>query len=111
MTPAQRAAAMSLLSVTLSKRGYEKVLQIMEGDEVNKLEEAKNCNRGPAGGGGKSPLNESSHVSQASASAEALARTHPKGHKQTNLDFRVCGPAEKRVNLFEERSKELKAPI
>ncbi|WP_263383542.1 DUF3500 domain-containing protein [Granulicella arctica] len=51
MTPAQRAAAMSLLSVTLSKRGYEKVQEIMEGDEVNKLEEAKNGNRGPGGGG------------------------------------------------------------
>lgn len=47
---------MNLLTVTLSARGYEKVQQIMEGDEVNKLEEAKNGNRGPGGhGGGGSP--------------------------------------------------------
>ena len=36
MTPAQRSAAMNLLAVALSKRGYEKVQQIMEGDEVNR---------------------------------------------------------------------------
>lgn len=50
MSPAQRVAAMSLISTALSKRGYEKVEQIMEGDEVTKLEEAKNGNRGPGGG-------------------------------------------------------------
>jgi hypothetical protein len=59
MTPTQRTAAMNLLAITLSKRGYEKVQQIMEGDEVNKLEEAKNGNRGPGrpGGGGPPPGN------------------------------------------------------
>jgi hypothetical protein len=36
MNPAQRASAMSLLSAVLSEKGYEKVQQIMEGDEVNK---------------------------------------------------------------------------
>ena len=36
MTPAQRAAAMNLVATALSKKGYEKVLQIMEGDEVLK---------------------------------------------------------------------------
>ena len=34
LNPAQRDAAMSLLSAALSKRGYEKVRQIMGGDEV-----------------------------------------------------------------------------
>jgi hypothetical protein len=52
MTPVQRTAAMKLLAVTLSARGYEKVQQIMDGDEANKLEEAKNGNRGPGGPGG-----------------------------------------------------------
>ncbi len=55
MTPIQRTAAMNLLTVTLSGRGYEKVQQIMEGDEVNKLEDAKNGNRGPGGPGGGGP--------------------------------------------------------
>lgn len=36
MNPSQRAAVMALLSSALSHRGYEKVQQIMEGDEVNK---------------------------------------------------------------------------
>jgi hypothetical protein len=36
LSAAQRSAAMALLSTTLSKRGYEKVLAIMEGDEVLK---------------------------------------------------------------------------
>jgi hypothetical protein len=54
MTPVQRKAAMALMSTVLSKRGMEKVEQIMEGDEVNKREEAKNGNRpggGPPGNG------------------------------------------------------------
>ncbi len=34
MTPAQRTAAMNLVASALSKKGYEKVLQIMEGDEL-----------------------------------------------------------------------------
>jgi Protein of unknown function (DUF3500) len=46
MTPAQRSASMNLLAVALSKRGYEKVQQIMEGDEVN-----KKTDTGPPGPG------------------------------------------------------------
>jgi hypothetical protein len=52
MTARQRAAAMALVSSALSKRGFEKVQQIMEGDEVNKIEEAKNGNRPPRGTAG-----------------------------------------------------------
>ncbi|MCU1327190.1 MAG: hypothetical protein JWN34_2560 [Bryobacterales bacterium] len=36
LTDAQRKSAMSLVAATLSKRGYEKVLAIMEGDDVLK---------------------------------------------------------------------------
>jgi hypothetical protein len=42
LTPDQRTAVMKLLSITLSKMGYEKILGIMDGDEVLKN----------AGGGG-----------------------------------------------------------
>jgi len=56
MTPAQRTAAMALVSSALSRRGFEKVEQIMEGDEVNKAEEAKNGNRPPRGPGNGPPL-------------------------------------------------------
>jgi hypothetical protein len=49
MAPAQRSAAMALLSTALSKRGFEKIQQIMEGDEANKIAES---NR-PAGAQGK----------------------------------------------------------
>src|SRR5580658_3294989 len=60
MTPAQRSAAMSLLAVALSKRGYEKVQQIMEGDEVNKKTDTgpgpgNRGNRPPRGNGGPPP--------------------------------------------------------
>jgi len=48
MTAPQRAAAMALLSNVLSARGYEKVQQIMEADEVNKINEEKNPS-GPPG--------------------------------------------------------------
>ena len=47
MTAPQRAAAMALLSSVLSPRGFEKVQQIMEGDEVNKTTDT-----GPPGGAG-----------------------------------------------------------
>jgi len=50
MTPAQRAAAMTLLSSALSTKGFEKVQEIMEGDEVNKENEAKSGGNRPAGG-------------------------------------------------------------
>ena len=57
MTPAQRSAAMALVSSALSKRGFEKVEQIMEGDEVDKVNETKNPrgNNGPPPGGGGPP--------------------------------------------------------
>ena len=38
----QRAAAMALVSSTLSRRGFEKVQQIVEADEVNKINEHNN---------------------------------------------------------------------
>jgi hypothetical protein len=50
MTPPQRSAAMNLLAVALSKQGYEKVQQIMEGDEVN-----KKTDTGPPGAGNRPP--------------------------------------------------------
>lgn len=49
MSPAQLTAAMALLASALSPRGFEKVKQIVEGDEVNKLNEAGRG--GPPGGG------------------------------------------------------------
>lgn len=50
MSPAQRSAAMALLASALSHQGFQKVQQIMEGDEVNKL-----TDRGPGGGNGRPP--------------------------------------------------------
>jgi hypothetical protein len=50
MTPAQRTAAMALMSTALSKRGFEKIQQIMDGDEANKIAEA-NGPQGPPGRG------------------------------------------------------------
>ncbi len=50
MTPAQRAAAMNLVATALSKKGYEKVLQIMEGDEV-----LKKTDTGPGNDGNRPP--------------------------------------------------------
>jgi Protein of unknown function (DUF3500) len=59
MTPAQYSAAMALVSSALSPRGFEKVQQIMEGDEVNKTNEAngggRGAGRGPNGRGGNGP--------------------------------------------------------
>ena len=42
LSPAQRTAAMNLVSSALSRRGLEKVLAIMEGDEVLKANERNN---------------------------------------------------------------------
>ncbi len=42
MNAAQRSAAMALLAATLSPRGFEKVEQIMEGDEVNQINSRNN---------------------------------------------------------------------
>jgi hypothetical protein len=58
MTPAQRTAAMNLVACALSKKGYEKVLQIMEGDEVltrNDTGPGNNGNPPPRGPGGPPP--------------------------------------------------------
>jgi hypothetical protein len=61
MTTAERSAAMALVSSALSQRGFEKIQQIMEGDEVNKMNEGNEppLGRGPGGGpppgGGGSP--------------------------------------------------------
>jgi hypothetical protein len=56
MTPTQRSAAMALVSSALSRKGFEKVQEIMEGDEVLKKNVANNAGRGnngpPPGGGG-----------------------------------------------------------
>jgi Protein of unknown function (DUF3500) len=51
MTPSQRSAAMALVASALSPRGFEKVQQIMEGDEVNKSSEGNRppFGRGPGG--------------------------------------------------------------
>jgi hypothetical protein len=51
LTPAQRSAAMALVASALSSRGFEKVQQIMEGDEVNKSNEGNGppFGRGPGG--------------------------------------------------------------
>ena len=46
ITPAQRAAVMTLLQVALSRDGYRKVTEIMRGDEV-----LKKTDGGPRGGG------------------------------------------------------------
>ena len=48
---AQRSAAMALVASALSPRGFEKVQQIMEGDEVNKTSEGNGppFGRGPGG--------------------------------------------------------------
>jgi hypothetical protein len=58
MTPAQHTAAMTLVSSALSARGYEKVLQIMEGDEILKTNDnggGRGPGRGPNGGGFNGP--------------------------------------------------------
>ena len=55
MSPAQRSAAMALVASALSAKGFEKVQQIMEGDEVNKENESNGRGRGPGGGRGRGP--------------------------------------------------------
>jgi hypothetical protein len=54
MNPAQRSAAMALLSSALSPRGFEKVQQIMQADEVLKTTEG-NGRQGGRGRGGPPP--------------------------------------------------------
>ena len=56
MTSAQRTAAMNLVASALSKKGYEKVLQIMEGDEVlTRTDTGPGNNPPPRGTGGPPP--------------------------------------------------------
>jgi Protein of unknown function (DUF3500) len=50
MNDAQRSAAMALLSSALSPKGFEKVQEIMDGDEINKTTDT---GRGPGGGRGR----------------------------------------------------------
>jgi hypothetical protein len=52
MNATQRSAAMALVSSALSRKGFEKVQQIMEGDEVLK---ATDNNQPPAGNNGNRP--------------------------------------------------------
>jgi hypothetical protein len=62
MDTAQRTAAMALVAAVLSPRGFEKVEQIMEGDEVNKTtDRGPGGNRGPrrSGAGGPPPAGKS----------------------------------------------------
>jgi len=49
LTPPQREAAMAVLAAALSKQGYEKVLQIVDGDET--LRTSQGRGRGGPGGG------------------------------------------------------------
>ena len=42
MNPTQHSAAVALVSSALSPRGFEKVQQMIEGDEVNKINEGNN---------------------------------------------------------------------
>jgi hypothetical protein len=42
MNAAQRSAAMAVVSAALSRKGFEKVRQIMQGDEANKVKERNN---------------------------------------------------------------------
>jgi Protein of unknown function (DUF3500) len=57
MNATQRSAAMALVSSALNQKGFVKVEQIMEGDEVLHAGEAKNGNRPPPGArGGRPPF-------------------------------------------------------
>jgi hypothetical protein len=55
MNAAQRSAAMAVVASALSPKGLEKVEQIMEGDEVNKINEANGGGRGAGRGPGGPP--------------------------------------------------------
>src|SRR4051812_24541395 len=47
MTAPQKAAALKLLATTLSPAGYEKVQQIMEGDEINQQQSGRRNSSAP----------------------------------------------------------------
>jgi len=55
VTPPQRAAVMSLLATALSRDGYQKVLNIMQGDEVLRENPAAGRGGGPQGRPGGAP--------------------------------------------------------
>jgi hypothetical protein len=55
ITPPQRAAVMSLLSIALSRDGYRKVTEIMRGDEVLRKTAGSGPPRGAPNGGGAAP--------------------------------------------------------
>src|SRR3954470_6904944 len=58
VTPAQRTAVMTLLTVALSRDGYRKMTDIMRGDEVLRTTDAGppgGRGRGPGGPGGRGP--------------------------------------------------------
>ena len=55
LTPAQRTAAMALLSAALSPIGYQKVVDIMHGDETLRKNDTGPGPGGPAPGGGPPP--------------------------------------------------------
>jgi Protein of unknown function (DUF3500) len=55
MTPAQRDAAFALLSVVLSRDGYRKVMDIMNGDEVLKTQGGGRTGGRPGAPGGGAP--------------------------------------------------------
>jgi hypothetical protein len=53
LTPAQRASIMAMLAVALSRDGYQKVLDIMRGDEVLRKNQQPGGGRGAPTGGGR----------------------------------------------------------
>ena len=56
MNAGQRSAAMALVASALSPRGFEKIQQIMQGDEVNQQNEGNGRGGGPPNGrGGRGP--------------------------------------------------------
>ncbi len=57
LTPAQRTSVMSILSTALSRDGYQKVTEIMHGDEVLRTTQSARGGqgRGPGGPGGSGP--------------------------------------------------------
>jgi hypothetical protein len=57
MTSAQRTAAMALVASALSPRGFEKVQQIVDADEVLKTNDGNGRGRGPAGNAPAGPGN------------------------------------------------------
>jgi hypothetical protein len=53
LTPPQRAAAMTVLAAALSKQGYEKVLEIVQGDEMLRTNGGGGGPGSPGGRGGR----------------------------------------------------------